>query len=293
MKLQSVLTLVDKPKHPQTALARTRRLVKESGARVHLLSYCWSPLADSDGVFARDQDLAIKQAMIAERRSWLLSQMVDAPELERARTSVLWTKDIASSVEGIAEKSGADLLIKSVHQSGTILHTPLDWALLRTAKIPVLLTTTRRRKQSGIVLAAIDVKRQDRAHQRLNRRVLDAAHTMAALERGIVHVVAAAELPNALIDLDILDKRKAQLRARLLMESGLNELLKAYDIRKAHRHMPIGKVGQAVNTVAHQLNADMLVVGTHAHRFKQLVGIGNSAEKIVARASCDVLAVHP
>ena len=93
---------------------------------MHLLSYCWSPLADSGGVFARDQDLAIKQAMIVERRSWLLSQMVDAPELERARTSILWGKDIASSVESIAAKSGADLLIKSVHQSGTILHTPLD-----------------------------------------------------------------------------------------------------------------------------------------------------------------------
>ncbi len=293
MKLQSVLTILDKPKHPQTALARTRRLVKESGARAHLLSFCFSPLAESDGVFARDQDRAIKQAIIAQRRSWLLSQIVDVNELERARTSVLWSKDIVSSIESIVAKSDADLMIKSIHQSGTILHTPLDWRLLRTSTIPVLLTTTRRRKQSGIVLAAVDVTRQDRAHQRLNRRVLDAAHTMATLERGKVHVVAAAELPNALIDLDILDKRKAQLRARLHIEHGLNELLNAYDIPKAQRHLPIGKVGPAVNMVAHQLNADLLVVGTHAHRFKQLIGIGNSAEKIVARVSCDVLAVHP
>lgn len=293
MKLQSVLTILDKPKHPQTALARTRRLVKESGARVHLLSFCWSRLAESDGVFARDQDRAIKQAMIVERRSWLQAQITDVIELERARTSVLWSKDIAGSLEGIVAKGDADLLIKSIHQSGTILHTPLDWVLLRTSTIPVLLTTTRRRKHSGIVLAAVDVTRQDRAHQRLNRRVLDAAHTMAALERGKVHVVAAVELPNALIDLDILDKRKAQLRARLHIESGLNELLDAYDIPKAHRHIPIGKVGQAVNVVAHQLNADLLVVGTHAHKFKQLIGIGNSAEKIVARATCDVLAVNP
>lgn len=293
MKLQSVLTILDKPKHPQTALARTRRLVKECGARVHLLSFCWSPASEVDAVFARDQGRAIQQAMIVERRTWLLSQIDDVAELERARTSVLWGKDIAGSIEGIATKSGADLLIKSIHQSGTMLHTPLDWALLRTSPIPVLLTTTRRRKQSGIVLAAVDVNRQDRAHQRLNRRILDAAHTMAALEHAKVHVVAAAELPNALIDLDILDKRKAQLRARLHIESGLNELLEPYDIPKSHRHIPIGKVGQAVNVVAHQLNADLLVVGTHAHRFRQLIGIGNSAEKIVARATCDVLAVHP
>jgi len=293
MKLQSILTILDKPKHPQTALARTRRLVKESGGRVHLLSFCWSPLAESDGVFARDQDRAIKQAMIVERRNWLFSQIVDIPELERARTSVLWGKDIAGSIAGMTAKGDADLLIKSIHQSGTLLHTPLDWALLRTSTIPVLLTTTRRRKQSGIVLAAVDVTRQDRAHQRLNRRVLDAAHTMAALERAKVHVVAVAELPNALIDLDIVDKRKAQLRARVHIESGLNELLEPYDIPKAQRHIPIGKVGQAVNVVAHQVNADLLVVGTHAHRLKQLVGIGNSAEKIVARAKCDVLAVNP
>jgi len=287
------MTILDKPKHAQTALARTRRLVKASGARAHLLSFCWSPAPESDGVFARDEGRSLKQAMIGERRTWLLSQLEGVVELERARTSVLWSKDIARSIEGISVKNGADLLIKSIHQSGTILHTPLDWDLLRTSSMPVLLTTTRRRKQSGIVLAAIDVKRQDRAHQRLNRRILDAANTMAVLEGGRVHVVAAAELPDVLTDLDILDKKKAQLRARLHMESGLQELLEPYDIPKAHRHIPIGKVGHAVNMIAHQINADLLVVGTHAHRLKQLIGIGNSAEKIVARASCDVLAVHP
>ncbi len=293
MKLQSVMTILDKPKHPQTALARTRRIVKTSGARAHLVSFCWSPAPESDGVFPRDEGRAIKQAMIVERRDWLLSQIEGVVELERAQTSVLWSKDIARTIEELSPRNRADLLIKSIHQSGTILHTPLDWALLRTAQMPVLLTTTRRRKQSGIVLAALDVKRQDRAHQRLNRRILDAAHTMAALEGGKVHIVAAAELPNVLTDLDILDKRKVLLRARLHIEKGLNELLEPYDIPKVNRHIPIGKVGHAVNIIAHQINADLLVVGTHAHRLKQLIGIGNSAEKIVARATCDVLAVHP
>ena len=293
MKLTSVMTILDKPKHPQTALARTRRLVKAGGVQAHLVAFCWNPAPDSEGVFARDQGRAIKQALIVERRDWLLSQIEGVPELENARTSVLWSADIARSIEGIAGKQGADLLIKSLHQSGSVLHTPLDWSLLRTSPIPVLLTTTRKRKQSGVILAAVDVRRQDRAHQRLNRQVLDAAQTMAAVEGGTVHVVAAAELPNVLIDLDIVNKRDAKRKAITQVEERLQELLEPYDVPRARRHIPIGKVGQAVNGIAQKLNADLLVVGTHAHRVRQLIGLGNSAEKIVARAHCDVLAVHP
>jgi len=293
MKLAKLLTIVDKPKHPQTALARTRRLIHESGASAHLLAFCWNTAPESDGVFAHAQGMDLKEAILNGRRTWLREEVTGVAEFEHAKLSVLWTKDIARSIQTILHKAPVDLVVKSIHQSRSLLHTPLDWELLRISTVPVLLTSTRRHRQSGAILAAVDVRNDDRAHQRLNRRVLDAAHTMAALEGGAVHVVTAIDLPSVLMDLDIVDKRKTKAKARALAEERLETLLEPYSVPRNHRYMPPGKVGQAVNHVARSLNADLLVVGTHAHRIKQLMGIGNSAQRIVTRATCDVLAVTP
>ncbi|MCP5180394.1 MAG: universal stress protein [Pseudomonadales bacterium] len=294
MQLNSILTLVDKPKHPQTAIARTRQLIRESGAAAHLVAYCWHAVPDGDGLFTRKDARVLKDRLVAEHRAWLMEEVSAFKELEGARVSVLWTDDIADSLQRIAAQTSVDLIVKSIHQSGTLLHTPLDWELLRTSPAPVLLTTTRaRRKRSNVVLAAVDTRRMDRAHTRLNRRVLDSAHAFASLQGGTVHVVSALDIPTVLVDLDVVDKRKVTREARLLAQQRLTELLAPYDIPASRRHFPAGKVGQAVNHVARSMNADLLVVGSMAHRLKRLVGIGTSAEKIVSRAVCDVLAVHP
>ena len=77
------------------------------------------------------------------------------------------------------------------------------------------------------------------------------------------------------------------------MTPELERLLKPYHIPKSRVHMPVGKVGKVVAQTARKLKADVLVVGSFTHRAKQLAGLGNSAERIVTKAVCDVLAVHP
>ena len=57
--------------------------------------------------------------------------------------------------------------------------------------------------------------------------------------------------------------------------------------------MPVGKVGQMVAATARKIDADMLVVGTCARRGAGGLVLGNSAERILTKAPCDVLAVHP
>ena len=108
-----------------------------------------------------------------------------------------------------------------------------------------------------------------------------------------MHVVFAVEISQVLRDLDIVNETVSKKKVVDKVTPELERLLKPYHIPKSRIHMPVGKVGKVVAQVSRKANADLLVVGSFAHRAKQLVGLGNSAERIVTKAVCDVLAVHP
>lgn len=54
-----------------------------------------------------------------------------------------------------------------------------------------------------------------------------------------------------------------------------------------------GKVGHAVNRLSAKLKADLMDMGATARRGVAAAVIGNSAEKVLTQARCDVLALKP
>lgn len=205
----------------------------------------------------------------------------------------VWSDDIAGWVAQELTAKPVDLVVKTVHKSKTLLHTPLDWELLRSCPAPVLLTTSRRKKRSGKILAAIDLNHDDAKHRRLNLRVLNAARLFAGFMDAEIHVVAVTTMSPVLHDLDIIDEYALEKRVKKKTKLRLSALLSPYEIPQKHVHQPVGNVGSEVASCAHKLKADLLVVGTSVHRVKQAVGLGNSAERILQKAPCDLLAVHP
>jgi universal stress protein E len=186
-----------------------------------------------------------------------------------------------------------DLVLKSVHHSKTLMHTPLDWQLLRQCPVPVFVAAARKRKPTGNVLAALDFRHNDKRHHAMNRRVLDAAQQFAQMSGAKLHCVTVVEFSRVLRDLDIIDTRKVRRQAREKNRERMQALLEPYDVAKSRIHMPLAKVGQGVAGVARKIGADLLVVGTSSRRSAGEVLLGNSAERILTKAPCDVLAVPP
>ncbi len=299
MRLDSILTIMDKPKHPQVALRRSLQLQALCSARVEAVSFCWQSLADAEDVLGKDQREAIRNAVLEERRAWQ-QQCIDAASRDhhdlpegKLVPRAIWTNDIADWTTRTVIEQNVDLVVKSVHYSKTLLHTPLDWQLLRSCEAPILLTTARRRKTAKVVLAALDLSHLDSAHQRLNDAVLKAATTFAALSGAEVHCAYVIELSEVLRDLDIINAREARKQVIESVAEAMDKLLKPHHIPESRTHFPIGKVGQSLQFLAGKLKAELLVIGTAAHRVRQTLGLGNSAERALSRAYCDVLAVHP
>jgi len=293
--LGSILVILDKPKHAQVALGRARKLAAGAGAHLHLVSFCWLAMAGHSEVFDAHQRRALKQSVVRERENWLRGLVLDAGlAAGDVSTEVVWTEDIAGWVASCVGAKKIGVVVKTVHQSKTMLHTPLDWELLRSCPVPLYLATgVEDAKRSGNVVATIDLRHMDRKHQLMNLRVLDAAQYFAALTKGKLHCVHAVESPVGVAGLELPApakvERELKTRARELLEA----LLEPYGIPRARAHVPVGKVGSSVAAVAERVKADLVVVGTSARRGLGAVLLGNSAEKILTRMPCDVLAVHP
>lgn len=295
-ELASMLVIMDKPKHSQTAFKRALALQDATAAKMEAVSFCWHPMAAAPNVLEVDQRRAIRDALLKKRKAWL-RQCVDDARGGKAGGDIarkaVWTDDIAGWTTRAVEQRGIDLVVKSVHYSRTLLHTPLDWQLLRSCTAPVLLTSARRRKTAKVVLAALDLSRLDRAHQHLNGVVLASAQAFAERTGAKLHCAYVIELSEVLRDLDVIDARQARKKAVATVSEALEGLVAPYGIAKSRRHFPIGKVGQSLQFLASKLKAELLVVGTAAHPVRQTLGIGNSAERVLSRAPCDVLAVRP
>ncbi|MEE4360180.1 MAG: universal stress protein [Pseudomonadales bacterium] len=291
--IKNALVVMDKPKHDQVAFRRALRLQKQEPMHLHLVAFCYHPMYDQTEVFETHQRNEIKKEVLREREEWLRNQVLDAgAAFENVTIEVVWTKDLADWVTARAEKD-IDLVVKTVHRSRTLTHTPADWTLLRACPAPVLLCTKKRWPKQAQILVALDMKREDAAHKRLNQKALDAASYFARLHGATIHCVYAVEVSSVLADLDIIQPKKIQKEAKARAEAAIKTLLAPYDIPMSRVHIPVGKVGQAVNNIAAKVKADMLVMGTTGRTGVKGLVLGNAAEKVLTRAGCDILALKP
>ena len=296
----SVLVILDKPKHEQSALAEAKTLlIKHPEAHVRLVSFVWHAMAEQKSVFDAHQRRAIKKEIIRSREVWLRDLIRDEGlSAASVNIEVVWTEDIAGWVEENSVRT--DLVIKSVHKSKTLVHTPLDWELIRTCPQPLLLVGgfkgKRRKKKAKAendVIATIDLRSEDTKHRKLNFQVLDAAARFADIRGGRLHCVAVVEYSEVLSDLEMIDPRKIRKEAVAASGDFLQALIEPYDIAKTRIHRPAGKVGQMVAATVRKTGAGLVVVGSAARRGVGAALLGNSAEKILERSPCDVLVVHP
>jgi universal stress protein E len=297
--LKHALVIMDKPKHEQIAFNRAQQLAKaladagESAPELQLKAFVYNEAVTDAALDVRDQT-ALKRSLTRTRKTWLEEQVAAAQAKGlSAKGDAVWTEALARWTCEAVESNAIDLVVKTVHKSKTLTHTPADWTLLRQCQAPLLLCTRKRWSKAPKVLVALDLKRKDRNHARLNKKAIEAGCKIAALFGGEVHLVYTITVSSVLSDLDIVDARKLQKAAATQAQEAMEALAKPYGIPKSQMHLPLGKVGQGVNNVAGKIKADLLVMGTTGKTGLKGLVLGNSAEKVLTRAQCDILALKP
>ena len=289
MKLQRLMVVLDQANRPQTALKRAERICNDLQTPIELqpVSFLHSSLVENSAVFGRREQRRIQKMLVERHKSWLQEMQRNHPGLPEVE--MVWEHDIA---KWVSENAGAcDLVIKSAHGSKTT-RSATDWALLANCPTNLLLVGHRRVRQPDVVLAAVDLSNKDVLHQKLNKQVLEASALMTGISNAKLHTAHAVEVPAPLLDLDVVSERKAQLTLQKNTQTLRAKLLKPFAVAKKNQHFPVGNIGQAMADCAKDIKADLLVVGARARPVKEALGLGNTAQRIVRKAPCDVLVLR-
>tara|TARA_R110000787_G_scaffold220068_1_gene328787 strand:- start:5986 stop:6927 length:942 start_codon:yes stop_codon:yes gene_type:complete len=199
---------------------------------------------------------------------------------------------------------GHDLLIKEAEprEGGGSGFKAIDMELLRKCPSPVWLCRPIAHSRHHIQVAvAIDPESTEQAAEDLSKRLLKLSRSLANSCSGELHIVSCwdYEFESFLRGSVWVKASDAQIAEAVLgtqheYRTALERLIKASGISGSHRvHHLRGKAEECIPSFVADKKIDILVMGTVARTGIPGFIIGNTAENIVQKLSCSLLALKP
>jgi len=184
-----------------------------------------------------------------------------------------------------------DLLLKSAeHPEGITQHVfgTAGQRLMRKCPCPVWIIKTLPESRLDKILVAISPFPLEQKRHPMNVMMMELASSLASKNSCELNVVSV--WPDLLTD-----ARSEQCETQLLQEEALEEVVGPYrrQVTQLHTHLLQGDAGDSITRLSQTLDADLLVLGTVCRSNFVFFTMGNTAEQVLQRAQCSVLAVKP
>jgi nucleotide-binding universal stress UspA family protein len=172
--------------------------------------------------------------------------------------------------------------------------------LLRKCPVPVWVLRPEPAQRYERVLVAVDPEDEQPTAQDLARKLLQMSSSLARLNDAELHIVSAWNVygENLLrsrlgYDAEALERVREETRAD--HEAHLKTLLgELGDSAPEPRiHLEQGQAAEQIARVAREVDASILVLGTVGRTGISGLLIGNTAEDVLARVECPIIAVKP
>lgn len=302
MTYERILVVIDRPGAPSTALDRAAALAARDGAELRIVHAFEG--YEAGGILDIAEAAELEQ-LEYEARVLELEALSDplrrrgAKVSAAVRTGTPWLEVIREAMRWRAE-----LVLKEARPGRGLasrLFTSLDLHLMRKCPVPVWVTQASDPKRLRTVVAAVDVSSPTPERKQLNAAILDQAIAVARADRAIVHVVHAWELRG--------EQSVRMLRASV-GTSYVSELIDRQRRERAARvealvapcreqtvgigiHLLKGEAGTLIPAFARRHQADLVVMGTVGRSGIPGFIIGNTAETVLSRVQCSVVAIKP
>jgi nucleotide-binding universal stress UspA family protein len=311
-RFRNILVAIDGDRPAQGVLARAARLAKQGGASVKLIAvveeFPWYarlvlPTADElQALIVRKQTEVLEQLAEPLRRDGLAVVTV----VLRGRRHIEMVRQVL--------RGDHDLLMKEAGPNEGVLFGSTDMHLLRACPCPVwLVRPGYGDRPFSRILAPVDPApppdetdllhiKEDLAPKdaTLDARILDLAGSLADGDGAELHVLHVWSAPGEGILRG--DPMLAQGQVERYVEDSRAEARKALDHllasspeRHTRRsvHLLKGDPADVIGEFAKTGHVDLIVMGTVARTGIGGLLIGNTAESVLQRVDCSVLAVKP
>ncbi|WZO97967.1 universal stress protein [Isosphaeraceae bacterium EP7] len=310
-RFRNILVPIDDTSN-QPVLARATRLAKWKGAAIKLIAVVEDLPWYSRLLSPNSEDL---RALLVRERSEALDGL--AAQLREdgldVTTEVLRGRRHHEIVREVL-RGGHDLLLKKAEPNEGLLFGSTDMHLLRSCPCPLLLLKPEHDGGDfARILAAVDPapppNEADPLHLKaeltakdaaLDAKILELAGSLADEEGGDLHIVHVWSAPgeellrgDPMLAQDQVDRYVSDSQAEA--RKALDHLLAKVPDQSGHRivHLIKGVPEDAVVEAAKTNRIDLIVMGTVARTGISGLLIGNTAESILQRVDCSVLAIKP
>ena len=210
-----------------------------------------------------------------------------------AEVAVLDGKDALALIEEVV--AGGHSALVTTADGGR--QSAVNHRLLRKCPCPVWIVRPDAGEREKRVVAAVDPTPSAPEGEALNRAILDAASSAARLDGAELHVLHVFDPLNDMpLDAEggATDDRWADYRkaARAEAERGLRDLAAGVD-GVTEAHLIDGDPGDMITKFCEETEAGLLVMGTVARTGVTGLLIGNTAERVLGKVECSVLALKP
>lgn len=295
----NVLVVLDPTTDHQKALDRALELARRQGCKLTAFVSVYEFSYEMTTMLSGDERESMKQAVIKDRELWI-NGYLQAPREQGLALDikVVWHNRPFEAVVKAVLEDHYDLVIKGTHDHDVLksmIFTPTDWHILRKCPCPVLLVKEHDWPEQGNIIAAVNAASEKEHHQSLNHAVIVKAKQMAELLNAQVHLVNAYPGTPVNIAIEIPEFNPQEYNDTLHRhhQDAVLVMGKSYDITAENCHDLEGMPEDVIPKLAKKLDAEMVIIGTIGRTGLSAAIIGNTAEHVIDRLDCDVLALKP
>jgi nucleotide-binding universal stress UspA family protein len=303
-RFKNILLLHDRRPGQQPTIQRGVDLARRNQARLTVVDVIEEDSWDSAELYAAPPFRKLKQ-LVREERQRELESAIEPLRQQRLdiRLKLLFGKPFIEIIREVLRENH-DLVIKTAQGEGGLtgmLFGSTAMHLMRKCPCPVWVVKQKENERYGRIIAAVDPDPSDEQTNKLNVKIMDLATSLAKLDESELLVIHAWSLYGETIlrggvgRMDEAEIDQLVREAETTHKERLNHLLQKYDLQglNYHTHLIKGEAGKVIPELAAKNRADLIIMGTQSRSGVAGFLIGNSAEKILHKANCSVLAVKP
>lgn len=296
-RFQDILVVLDPSVDEQKALHRAIELAKHSPCKLTAFVSIYDFSYEMTTMLSGEERESMRQAVLKDREIWAERLLYAARQHNiDCRVEVVWHNRPFEAIVHAVQQHGYDLVLKGTHAHDTlksILFTPTDWHILRKCPCPVLLVKDHAWPVGGNIVAAVNAGSARPHHQLLNQLIVQQALDLAALLKANVHLVNAYPGTPVQVAVEIPEFNAEAYNdaMRHHHKDAILTLSRDYGIPSENTHVHEGMPEDVIPKVAQTLDAEMVIIGTIGRTGLSAAIIGNTAEHVIDRLSCDILAL--
>jgi len=296
-----ILVVADINKDEQPALARAMQLAAKSRSpsRVTFFLSIYDFSYDMTSMLSIDERDAMRRGVIQQREQWMRKIAKDYINNDiEFDVRVVWHNRPYEAIVAEVFAGEHDIVIKGTRKHDvleSVIFTPTDWHLLRKCPCPVLLVKNADWPEDASILASVHVGSENETHLSLNDAMVEQLDSLTDRLGAKPYLVNAYPVTpaNITIELPEFDPATYTDAVRGHHLTAMKALRQKHGYDEDQTVVEQGLPEDVIPEAAEQLNAALVIIGTTGRTGLSAVFIGNTAEHVIDKINCDVMALKP